>query len=132
MVFVAARREVAEEIRGAMVYGRCWVAAPARTPEALRQQIHQTQPEVVLVDPKVPGALDAMPRVRFVRSGPKVVLLAETEEEIARPQVRRAGCYSAVVLSRPTWRRDLSAALAVALAASRQEQEEQRRRASPC
>lgn len=87
----------------------------------LRHKIHQTQPEVVVLDVRFGGnryrVIDEAPAIMLCNSGPAVILLSPWDDDRVIDHAGTNECFDVISLSRPSFGLEVSRSVLDAKAA---------------
>lgn len=121
MVLIATLdTDLAETLMRA-IDGRKAILATEIDATELRHKVHQTQPEVVLLDVRFGGnryrVIEQAPGIMLARSGPAVVLLLPWDSDAVIDEAARQGCFDAISLSHPSFATEVARSVLDAKAA---------------
>lgn len=119
MIFIAtADTDLAKALLRELV-GKKSICLRADNATDLRHQIHEAQPQVVVLDVRLGGqqwrAMDVLPRMQTVQSAPHVIVVAPWRSEPVEQEAARFDCYEVVNQNGPTFLAEIRGAVMDAL-----------------
>lgn len=121
MVFIATQDEELAQRLVTAIEGRKAVYLSVVDETELRHKIHQTQPEVVVLDVRFGGqryrVIEQAPAIMLCNSGPAVILILPWNEDRVIDEAAVQGCFDAISLSHPSFDLEVSRSVLEAKAA---------------